>query len=197
MIAFLNGKWEFLSPALMYVDVQGVGYEVNISLHTYTLLQNKNEGKLFTHLQIKEDAHTLFGFAELAEKEIFLQLISVSGIGASTARMMLSSSNPEEITRAIVNGDTKKLESIKGIGKKTAERTILELRDKLAKNSLQTEPLLHTTNSSFAANKDALNALLSLGIARNVAENAINKAAAQLGNTDKVEDVIKKALQLV
>lgn len=197
MIAFLNGTWDFLSPAMMYIDVNGVGYEVNISLNTYSALQGKNSGKVFTFLQIKEDAHTLFGFADLIEKETFLHLLSVSGIGAGTARMMLSSKTPEEVTRAIVNGDTKMLESIKGIGRKTAERAVLELRDKLAKQSLNNESPLSSIKLAPSANKDALNALLALGIARNVAENAMNKATSLLGDDAKVEDLIKKALQLV
>lgn len=198
MIAFLKGEWEFVSPAMMYVNVQGVGYEVHISLNTYSALQQQKQGTVYTYLQVKEDAHTLFGFADLAEKDTFLHLLSVSGIGAGTARMMLSSKTPEEVTRAIVNGDTKTLESIKGIGKKTAERAVLELRDKLAKQSLTQDPLATTTTSiGFAANKDAINALLALGIARNVAEQAVNKAVAVLGADASVENLIKKALQLV
>ncbi len=198
MIAFLTGTWEFVSPALLYIDVQGVGYEVNISLNTFSALQGKKQGKVFTYLQIKEDAHTLFGFADLAEKEMFLHLLSVSGIGAGTARMILSSKTPEEVSRAIINGDTKTLEAIKGIGKKTAERTVLELRDKLAKQSLQADsPLAGWSTQANTTNKDALNALLALGIARNVADIAMTKATKLLGEDAKVEDLIKKALQLV
>lgn len=197
MIAFLQGDWEFVSPALLYVTAGGVGYEVNISLHTYSSIQNQKAGKLYTYLQIKEDAHTLYGFSDLIEKELFLHLISVSGIGANTARMMLSSKSPDEVNRAIVNGDTQTLESIKGIGKKTAERTVVELRDKLAKQNMQIDPLATTKNVTPAANKDALNALLALGIARNVADNAVNKATAAIGADASVESLIKKALQLV
>jgi holliday junction DNA helicase RuvA len=193
MIAFLKGKFEFKSPAVLYVDVNGVGYEVNISLHTYSALQGKTEGLVFTFLQIKEDAHTLYGFAEMLEKEMFLHLLSVSGIGAMTARMMLSSLKPEEISRAIINGDTKLIESVKGIGKKTAERAVLELKDKLAKTSIGES--LNNTSLTFS-NKDALNALLALGISRNMAEQAVSKAANLLPGA-KVEDLIKKALQLV
>lgn len=193
MIAFLKGKFEFKSPAVLYVDVNGVGYEVNISLNTYSTLQNKTEGLVFTFLQIKEDAHTLYGFAETVEKEMFLHLLSVSGIGAMTARMMLSSLKPEEISRAIINGDTKLIESVKGIGKKTAERAVLELKDKLAKTSIGES--LNNTSLTFS-NKDALNALLALGISRNMAEQAVSKAANLLPGA-KVEDLIKKALQLV
>jgi Holliday junction DNA helicase RuvA len=194
MIAYLKGKFEFKSPALLYVDVNGVGYEVHISLNTFTFLQGKPEGLIYTFLQIKEDAHTLYGFADIVEKEMFLHLLSVSGIGAGTARMMLSSMKPEEVSRAIVNGDTKLLESIKGIGKKTAERAVLELKDKLAKTAIG--EMINNTSLTFS-NKDALNALLALGIARNTAEQVVKKAAETLQPDAKVEDIIKKALQLV
>jgi holliday junction DNA helicase RuvA len=198
MIAYLKGSFEFKSPAVLHVNVNGVGYEVFVSLHTYSTLQPKNEGLVYTYLQIKEDAHALYGFATLIEKETFLHLISVSGIGANTARMMLSSLKPEEISRAIVNEDVKLLESIKGIGKKTAERCILELREKMAKSGLAENHTDMTENRGiYFANKDALNALLALGIARNSAENAVKKAAEQLNNDAKVEDLIKKALQFV
>jgi holliday junction DNA helicase RuvA len=118
MYAYLQGKFTEKSPAQVYVDVNGVGYEVNISLNTYSHIQNLEQGKLFTHLQVKEDAHVLYGFFEKAEKDIFLLLIGISGVGAATARMMLSSLKPEEVTRAIVQSNVKLLESVKGIGKK-------------------------------------------------------------------------------
>jgi holliday junction DNA helicase RuvA len=196
MIAYLKGKFEFKSPTVLYVETNGVGYEVFISLHTYTALQEKKEGLVYTHLQIKEDAHTLFGFADVIEKEMFLHLLSVSGIGAGTARMILSSMRPEEVSRAIVNSDTKLLESIKGIGRKTAERAILELKDKLSKNTLVENALTGGFGIS-SKEKDAANALLALGIARNVGENAVKKAISLLTAESKVEEIIKKALQLV
>jgi holliday junction DNA helicase RuvA len=196
MIAYLKGKFEFRSPAVMVVDVNGVGYEVFISLNTYSALQDKKEGLVHTFLQIKEDAHSLYGFADLLEKEMFIHLISVSGIGAGTARMMLSSMRPSEVSRAIVQGDTKTLEGIKGIGKKTAERAILELKDKLAKTSVVEGVSIGFNISS--KEKDAANALLALGIARNMAEQAVKKAITILNDVDtKVEDIIKKALQLL
>jgi len=133
MIAYIEGKFSYKSPAQVFVDVHGIGYEVNISLHTYSAIQDLTEGRLFTHLQVKEDSHTLFGFFEREEKEVFLQLTSVSGVGAATARMMLSSMKPDEVISAISQGNTRLIESVKGIGKKTAERLILELRDKVGK----------------------------------------------------------------
>ena len=136
MIAYLKGDFVHKSPAMVQVEVNGVGYEVQISLNTYTKIQNLDKGILHTSLLIREDAHILYGFFDLAEKEIFMQLISVSGIGASTARVMLSYMKPDELAKAIITGDTKTLEGLKGIGKKTAERMVLELRDKLAKQPL-------------------------------------------------------------
>ncbi|HEY4336543.1 MAG TPA: Holliday junction branch migration protein RuvA, partial [Puia sp.] len=150
---------------------------------------------LLTYLHIREDAHILYGFFDKTEKDLFIQLLSVSGVGASTARMMLSSMKPEEITRAILQGNAKQLESIKGIGKKSAERIILELRDKVGKSREE-----NTNISSLISNtleQDALNALITLGIARPAAENAIKKVMSEGPGADKIEDVIKKALKIL
>lgn len=196
MIAYLKGQFTYKSPAVVHIEVQGVGYEVQVSLNTYSHIQNTKEGILHTYLLIREDAHTLYGFFDKAEKDMFIQLIGVSGVGASTARMMLSSMKPEEITRAILQGNVKQLESIKGIGKKSAERLILELRDKLGKGAPEANP---DVNNSAAANnsseQDALNALISLGIARPAAEQAVRKVMAAEENPGKIEDIIKKALK--
>ena len=191
MFAFLKGEFVLKTPAAVQVDVNGVGYEVQISLNTFSRIQSLDRGVLFTHLHIQEDKHTLYGFFETAEKEMFLQLIGISGVGAATARMMLSSMKPEEISRAITQGNAKALESIKGIGKKTAERIILELRDKMGKfqPGSNISPLI---NNSLE--QDALNALIALGIARNTGEIVVRKVlAAEPGL--KVEDIIKKALK--
>lgn len=192
MIAFLRGDFVLKTPALVHVDVGGVGYELQISLNTYSSIQNLEKGILLTYLHIREDAHILYGFFDRGEKELFIQLISVSGVGASTARMMLSSLKPEEITRAILQGNARQLEAIKGIGKKSAERIILELRDKLGKNKIETNISSLIDNS---LEHDALNALIALGIARPAAENAIRKALQEGTEGLKVEDVIKKALK--
>jgi len=192
MIAFLRGNFVSKTPAQVYVEVGGVGYEVFISLNTYSRIQDQDNGVLLTYLHVREDALILYGFFDKAEKDLFIQLLSVSGVGASTARMMLSSLKPEEITRAIVQGNARQLESIKGIGKKSAERIILELRDKLGKH-----PAI-TNISSLISNtleQDALDALIALGIARPAAENAIRKTMNEVSGTDKVEDIIKKALK--
>jgi holliday junction DNA helicase RuvA len=194
MIAFLKGVFVHKNPAVVHVDVNGVGYEVQISLNTYASIQPLQQGLLHTYLHIREDAQVLYGFFDLKEKEIFVQLIAVNGIGAATARVMLSSMKPEEITRAIVQGNVKILESIKGIGKKTAERVVLELRDKL--NKQPTEINIGTLVNN-TLEQDALNALLSLGISRQAAEQAIRKVVSTSSETEKAADIIKKALKIL
>lgn len=194
MIAYVKGDFVYKTPAVVHVDVHGVGYEVLISLNTFSSIEPLDKGLLHTFLHIREDAHVLYGFYEIAEKELFIQLISVSGVGASTARMMLSSMRPEEIVRAIVNGNAKQLEGIKGIGKKSAERIILELRDKLNKQSLSASVnILSTPNNSLET--DALNALVALGISRPNAELAVKKVLAAEPGSEKIEEIIKKALK--
>lgn len=195
MIAFLRGSFARKTPSYVHVDVNGVGYEVQISLHTYSRIQDLKEGTLHTYLIVREDAQILFGFFEEAEKEMFLYLLAVSGVGANTARVMLSYMKPEELSRAIVQGNAKLLESIKGIGKKTAERIIVELRDKLAK-----QPADSSVNiSSWKGNtlpSDALNALIALGINRQAADNALQKVLEKEPEAS-VEQLIKKALQIL
>jgi holliday junction DNA helicase RuvA len=194
MYAYLQGKFTYKSPAQVYVDVHGIGYEVNISLNTFTAIQHLNEGKLFTHLQVKEDAHTLFGFFDREEKEIFLLLISVSGVGAATARMMLSSIRPDEVNRAIMHGNVKLLESVKGIGKKTAERLVLELKDKINKQSLSSGNVYLAGNT---LEHDALTALTALGISRTQAEQSIQKIIRSEPDIVILEELIKKALKAI
>ena len=194
MIAYVEGKFSSKSPAQVFVDVHGIGYEVNISLHTYSAIQDLTEGRLFTHLQVKEDSHTLFGFFEREEKEVFLQLTSVSGVGAATARMMLSSMKPDEVISAISQGNTRLIESVKGIGKKTAERLILELRDKVGKQSVASiSPV--PLNNTLA--QDAFYALMALGISKVQAEQAINKVLKLEPETKHLEEIIKKALKAI
>ena len=177
---------------MVQVDVNGVGYEVQISLNTYSKIQNLEKGILQTFLLVREDAHILFGFFDKTEKEMFIHLISVSGIGATTARMMLSYMKPEELTRSIVLGDSHALEKVKGVGKKTAERLVLELRDKLAKQPFDTNISAMKNNTLHA---DALNALMALGIARNTADQAIQRVMQSDPSLTSLEDVIKKALK--
>ena len=194
MIAYLSGKFTYKAATVVYVDVHGVGYEVNISLNTYTQIQNLQEGKLFTYLQIKEDAHTLYGFFDAAEKDMFILLISVSGVGAATARMMLSGMKPEEISNAIIMKHTSVLEGVKGIGRKTAERLVLELKDKVSKISTSSAGNVLGGNTF---GQDALNALIALGISRPVAEQAIKKVMMIEPSINSLETLIKKALKAI
>ncbi|HNF30202.1 MAG TPA: Holliday junction branch migration protein RuvA [Chitinophagaceae bacterium] len=191
MIAFIRGSFIQKQPARVVVDVNGIGYDLQISLNTYSYIANKDQGQLFTYLHITENAQTLYGFADLEEKELFLNLISVSGVGAATARMMLSGMKPEEIARAIVQGNTKQLESIKGIGKKSAERLIVELKDKLSKNA----STALTTITNALPGYDAVNALVSLGIAKPMAEQAVKKVLSSTPEINNIEELIKNALK--
>lgn len=192
MIAFVKGKFVVKQPARVIVDCNGIGYDLQISLNTYTQIANTAEGLLHTYLQITENAHTLYGFAEVAERELFLQLISVSGVGAATARMMLSGMRVEEIVKAIVQGNTKQLESIKGIGKKSAERLIVELRDKLAKSNFEVELNI---NKQAGNDYEAVQALMALGINRATAEQAVKKVVNNNPENINIEDLIKQALK--
>ena len=194
MYAYLEGKFTLKNPAQVYVDIHGVGYELNISLNTYAHIQNLEQGKLYTYLQIKEDGHTLYGFFDKGEKEMFVQLISVSGVGAATARMMLSHLKPDEVSKAIVQNNVKLLESVKGIGKKTAERLVLELRDKV--NKAATDLTIPATAGN-RLQQDALNALVSLGISRPQAETAIQKIIQVDSDITNLEELIKKALKAI
>lgn len=192
MIAFVRGQFAYKTPAHVVVDVNGVGYDLQISLNTYSAIANKESGQLFTYLHITENAQTLFGFAEISEKELFLQLISVSGIGAATGRMMLSGMKPDELTRAIIQGNTALLSTVKGIGKKTAERLVVELRDKLGKQSLEMPSVLASEEDKNEA--DAINALIALGINRVAAENAVKKIIL-LNPNFTLEDIVKTSLK--
>lgn len=192
VIAYVRGKFAVKNPAQVIVDVNGVGYECQISLHTYSAISGKDAGQLYTYLHITENNQTLYGFFESSEKELFIQLISVSGVGAATARMMLSGMKPDEIIKAIVQSNARLLESIKGIGRKTGERLVLELKDKLSKN------LNEATLTSSSTNKvenDALNALISLGIPRLNAEKAIKNVINLNESNLHLEELIKKALK--
>ncbi len=191
MIAHLQGKLVEKSPTQIIIDCGGVGYHVNISLHTYSLLPNTDFIRVYTHLQIKEDAHTLFGFMEKSEREIFRLLLSVSGIGASIARTMLSSLDPKQITNAIASADVATIQSIKGIGSKTAQRVILDLKEKV----LKLYDLDEVSMSKSNTNRDeALSALEVLGFVRKTSEKVIEKIVKEDPEAS-VESIIKKALK--
>ena len=191
MITHIQGKLVEKTPTQVVIDCGGVGYHVNISLHTYSLLPTTDFIKLFTHLLIKEDAHTLFGFVEKSEREIFKLLLSVSGIGASIARTMLSSLDPKQITNAIASGDVLTIQSIKGIGSKTAQRVILDLKEKI----LKLYDLDEVSMSQNNTNRDeALSALEVLGFVRKTSERVVEKIIKEEPDSS-VESIIKKALK--
>lgn len=191
MISHLQGKLVEKTPTQVVIDCGGVGYQVNISLHTYSLLPNTDFIKLFTHLQIKEDSHTLFGFVEKSEREIFRLLLSVSGIGASIARTMLSSLEPKQIISAIATADVVTIQSMKGIGSKTAQRVILDLKEKV----LKLYDLDEVSMSQSNTNRDeALSALEVLGFVRKTSEKVIEKIVKEDPDAT-VEAIIKKALK--
>ena len=191
MIAYLRGHFVHTSPASVQVEVNGVGYDVQISLHTYSRIQHLENGILYTCLLIREDAHILYGFFDQQEKEMFQLLLAVSGIGASTARVILSYMKPDELAKAILSSDSRALEGIKGIGKKTAERMVLELKDKLGKFGTESNNLPMKNNT---LHQDALNALTALGINRQAAGQAIEKVLATNSNIP-VEDLVKSVLR--
>ncbi len=195
MIAFLSGLFVKKTPSYVIADVNGVGYDVQISLNTYSHIQNLEKGMLHTHLIVREDAHILFGFFDVAEKEMFLQLIAISGVGPNTARVMLSYMQPHELSRAIVQGNVKALESIKGIGSKTAARIVVELRDKLSKQPIESELNISPWKGN-TLQADALNALIALGINRQAADQALKKVMEKEPGAG-VELLIKGALQIL
>ncbi len=192
MFEYIDGKLAFKCPTYIVVEAGGVGYHLNISLNTYSSLPNTERCKVYTWLHVKEDAHTLYGFADEGERRLFLHLISVSGIGPNTGRMMLSSITPTEIQTAIVNADLPLIQRIKGIGAKTAQRLVLELQDKLKKEgtgSLISAPLNNTVR------EEALSALMMLGFVKVAAEKAIDKAVKTGDHDMSVEQMIKIALK--
>ncbi|MVO08840.1 Holliday junction branch migration protein RuvA [Flavobacterium sp. TP390] len=191
MITHIQGRLVEKTPTEVVVDCNGIGYHVNISLHTFSLIPDDEKIKLFTFLQIKEDAHTLYGFVEKQERELFKLLLSVSGIGASIARTMLSSLAPQQIIQAIASNDVATVQSIKGIGAKTAQRVILDLKDKVLKVYALDEVSLVSNNTN---KEEALSALEVLGFARKSAEKVIEKIVKEDPNAS-VENLIKQALK--
>ena len=191
MITHLKGKLVEKNPTHVIIECAGVGYFVNISLNTFSHIKNEEGINLFTHLQVKEDSHTLFGFAEKSEREIFRLLLSVSGIGSSTARIMLSSLSPAQIRDAIANGDVATIQGIKGIGAKTAQRVILDLRDKILKVYDIDEVSINSNNTN---KEEALSALEVLGFVRRQAEKAVDKVINQDPSLS-AENIIKLALK--
>lgn len=196
MIAFVEGKLVVKSPAYVVVNCGGVGYAVHISLHTYELLQEADQVRIHTHLVVKEDSHTLYGFAEEEERQLFLHLISVSGVGANTARMILSSIKPGEVTQAITAGNWALLKSVKGIGPKTAQRIVIDLQDRLKKTGEFTGDLITSANAMSKASEEALAALVMLGFSRAEAEKGLQKIRQQ-NPAYTVEELVKHTLKVI
>jgi Holliday junction DNA helicase RuvA len=191
MIEFIKGTITELSPAHVVIETGGIGYFVNISLSTYSSLEGKNDYQILIHEIIREDSHQLFGFADIRERDIFRNLISVSGVGAATSRMMLSSLTPPEIEKAILSSDVNTLKSIKGIGLKTAQRIIVDLKDKLGKPAGTGEIFAFTDNTK---REEALSALVMLGFGKNAVLKVLDKILKE-EKILSVEDLIKKALK--
>ena len=190
MITQIKGRLVEKSPTELVIDCNGLGYLVNISLNTFSLLSDSENISLYTHLQVKEDSHTLFGFYDKTETNLFRKLISVSGIGASTARTMLSSLNPEEIQRAILSENVSTIQSVKGIGLKTAQRVIIELRDKV---SLINEDSGFNVDFANSKREESLSALEVLGYSRKQTTKVVDKLISEISEIT-VEEIIKNAL---
>lgn len=194
MIAFLRGHIVEKDPSNLLIDVNGVGYHVRISLHTYSELHEDHDIFIYTHMHVKEDSHTLYGFYFIEEKTIFQQLISISGVGPNTALLILSSMKPEELMSAIVNEDETAIKSVKGIGGKTAQRIILELKDKLPDDLLEISSS-NSSNNNNTIRSEALSALLTLGYTKAAAEKAIENVMREHGADIRLEDLIKSVLK--
>lgn len=191
MITHINGKLVEKNPSFVVIDCNGVGYMIRISLHTFSQLHDSELCSLFTHLSIKEDSHSLYGFFDRSERELFRLLISVSGIGTNTAQTILSSLSPEEAQQAILSENVAALQSVKGIGAKTAQRVILDLKDKIAKQgiSINESSVLHNTTR-----EEALSALTMLGFSKNLVNKALDKELKSQSNL-KVEELVKRVLK--
>ncbi|MGE0562415.1 MAG: Holliday junction branch migration protein RuvA [Flavobacteriales bacterium] len=191
MIAQIKGRLIEKTPTYVVIDCGGVGYHLHISLNTFSKIDNDENCLLFTHYVVREDAHLLYGFKEKSERELFRQLISVSGVGSSTAMMILSSLSPDETKVAIISGNVNVLKSVKGIGLKSAERIIIDLRDKIGKSD-GTE--IFSTTSNNTIKEEALSALVMLGFSKIPAEKVLTKIMAET-SVLTVEELIKRTLK--
>jgi len=195
MISFLKGKLVQLEPTQAIVEVNGVGYQLQISLQTFSEIKEQENIMLHTHLSIREDAHLLYGFSNEAEKKLFQQLISVNGVGPSTAIVMLSYMNSGELKSAIIREDAAALQMIKGIGGKTALRVIIDLKDKLKKENWDDSQPAISIGAHNTVRKEALSALLMLGLPKAAAEKSVDSVLKKSGNTITLEDLVKQALK--
>ena len=192
MISFIRGKKIHIDPAKIIIEVNGIGYDINISLRTYSKLKDESEVFVYTHLNVKEDSHTLYGFNSESERNTFLSLLSINGVGPSIAIMILSSLSANELKKAIISSDTNKIKSVKGIGLKTAERIILELKDKVTFDDIDQDKFYDDIDNTIK--DEALSALSSLGISKNIVEKHINDILDR-NNDISLEDLIKEVLK--
>jgi len=195
MIAYVEGEIKEIDPTFVVLDVNGIGYQIKISLNTFTVLKTIKKALVHTHLHIKEDAHTLFGFSEKLEKKLFLDLISVNGVGPSTALMVLSSLNTEELQKAIAQEDVRTIQSVKGIGAKTAQMVVLQLKDKVLKENPSIPQLSLGKVQGNKIREEALQALVTLGYAKQMAEKTVDSILKTAQEELTVEQVIKKVLR--
>ncbi|MBK7710099.1 MAG: Holliday junction branch migration protein RuvA [Bacteroidales bacterium] len=191
MIDYIKGTITQINPTFLTLESYGIGYFINISVNTFSRLEGKTDIKILIHEVIREDAHLLFGFADNTERDIFRLLISVTGVGANTARMMLSSISPEEVEKAILSSDVNTLKGVKGIGLKTAQRIIVDLKDKIGKQAGSGEIF---TLSDNTGREEALSALVMLGFAKSAVSKVLDKIVREEKNLT-VEDMIKRALK--
>ena len=192
MISFIKGKSVDITPTKLIVDVNGIGYEIKISLRTYSKIKDLDQVNVFTHLNVKEDSHTLYGFYNTKERKTFLDLVSISGVGPSTAIIILSSLSASELKKAILESDVNKIKSVKGIGLKTAERIILELKDKISKEDIDDIKFVESFDNTIR--NEALSALSSLGISKNVVERHIDNILVKNINIT-LEELIREVLK--
>jgi Holliday junction DNA helicase RuvA len=197
MIAYLKGKLAYKDPTFVLIDISGIGYQVKISLQTYSQVKDEEQIMLLTYLHIKEDGHTLYGFKEESEKKLFLNLISISGVGPNTALMILSSLNADELEYAIIHEDVKTIQNVKGVGIKTAQRIILELKDKVKKEALGDSILIPSAfgKTNNKTREEALQALLTLGFPKAAAEKNIAAVLKKSGPEISLEELIKASLK--
>ncbi len=193
MYAFISGRIAEITPAYAVVDNHGIGYFVNITLNTFAAIGSQTEVKLYTHLQVLEDAHNLFGFYTAKERDMFELLITVSGVGCNTARLLLSSLTVNELSTAIANEDIRTIQAVKGIGSKTAQRLVVDLKDKVKKTEFAEEIVGIIDNT---VKNEALSALVILGFSKNAANKALDKLLKQSPDAS-VEVLIREALKLL
>lgn len=194
MFDFISGKTERITPTEIVVNCNGVGYLLHISLNTFEKIKSEKEVKVFAHLVVREDSHTLYGFATSSEREMYVKLLAVNGVGSSTARMILSAMSVDDVVSAITNSNIAMLKSIKGIGPKAAQRLVIELQDKLGGIGSDSAYNLHGSNQEM---EEASEALLALGFARPAVSKVLAKISKESDNNISTEELIKKSLQLL